>query len=143
MGNANRRTQLSEHIADILGTRDHPASGNSRLAVRKTIACGSMMMLALNPAQVGAVGLGEVELKSRLGQPLNATVPLTLREGESLPKNCVKPAPQSNSLARLSDLRVAAPARNGPGTYSVRISTTNPSTAKIVTAGALLSSQTY
>ncbi|MBT8442917.1 MAG: hypothetical protein KJO76_11065, partial [Gammaproteobacteria bacterium] len=126
MGNANQRTQLSEHIADILGTRDQPACGTSRLAIRKTIACGSMMMLALNPAQVGAVGLGEVELKSRLGQPLDATVPLTLREGESLPKNCVKPAPQNNSLARLSDLRVTAPARIGPGTYSVRISTTNP-----------------
>ncbi|MFW2405343.1 MAG: FimV family protein [Gammaproteobacteria bacterium] len=94
--------------------------------MRKTIACGSMMMLALNPAQVGAVGLGEVDLKSRLGQPLEATVPLTLREGESLPKNCVKPALQNNSLAKLSDLRVTAPARNGPGTYSVRISTTNP-----------------
>lgn len=126
MGNANRGTQLSEQIADILGTRDERVGDNPRPSVRKTIACGSMMMLAFSPAQVGAVGLGEVQLKSRLGQPLEATVPLTLREGESLPQNCVNPAPQNSSLAKLSDLRVTAPALSGPGTFSVRISTTNP-----------------
>jgi LPXTG-motif cell wall-anchored protein len=126
MGNVNRSTQLSEQIADILDTRSVAVHESCRLGVRKTIACGSMMMLALNPAQVGALSLGEIELKSRLGQPLEAIVPLTLREGESLPGNCVKPSPERNTLAKLRDIKVAAPVRTGPGTFNVRVSSTKP-----------------
>ena len=70
MGSANRRTKLREHIAEILGTRSVSPSDDSaersRLTVRKSVACGSMMLLAINPGHVGAVGLGNMSLKSRL-----------------------------------------------------------------------------
>jgi len=129
MGSANQRTILSEQIAEILGARERTVDAGdraaTRLSVRKSIACGSMMLLAINPGQVGAVGLGDIHLKSRLGQPLEATVPVILHEGESLPKNCVRPAPANNTLGSPRDMQVMAPARSGPGTYNVRITTAN------------------
>ena len=78
MSSANRSTTLSEDIAEILATRAQAAGTASTqelanlaapgLAVRKSIAVGSMMMLAINPAPVGAVGLGEIHVQSRLFQ---------------------------------------------------------------------------
>lgn len=130
MGSANRRTKLSEQIAEILGTRNTSATGGegerSRPTVRKSIACGSMMLLAINPGHVGAVGLGNMNLKSRLGQPLEATVPLTLNKGEYLPKNCVQQAPSNQALGAPRDMRVISPERNSPGTYEIRVTTANP-----------------
>ncbi len=121
---------LREHIAEILGTAGPSSgawrSGGARLAAHKTIACGSMMLLAMNPGRVGAVGLGEIHLKSRLGQPLEATVPLILGDGESLRQDCVQPAPASGSLRQPRDLRVLSPARTGPGAYEIRVTTANP-----------------
>lgn len=130
MGSATSRTNLSRQIADILGTGDRSADADNRvdsgLTVRKSIACGSMALLAINPAPAGAVGLGEIQLKSTLGQPLEAVVPLTLNAGESLPKNCVQPGPANNALGAPRDLRVKSPAHNGPGVYNIRVSTANP-----------------
>ncbi|MFQ5634965.1 MAG: FimV family protein [Gammaproteobacteria bacterium] len=129
MGSLNRRTTLRDQIADVLGKRVQAAPTgqrtSSRQIARKSIACSSMMMLAVNPAPVGAVGLGDMELNSRLGEPLEATVPLNLGAGESLPKNCVQPAPAGNGLGAPPGLQVASPSQVGPGTYQVRISTTN------------------
>ena len=96
------------------------------MTLRQSVAYGSMMMLAFNPAQVGAMGLGDMHVKSRLGQPLEASVPLTLGAGESLPKNCLQPTFANNTLRSPQDLRVQAPATAGPGRVEVRITTANP-----------------
>ena len=66
-----------------------PPAAPSGIRIRNAIACSSMMMLAVNPTLVGAVGLGEMQVKSSLGQPLAATVPLRLAAGETLSKDCV------------------------------------------------------
>lgn len=130
MGSGNLRMTLREQIAEILGTAGPSLgagrSGGARLAVHKSIACGSMMLLAMNPGRAGAAGLGEVHLKSNLGQPLVATVPLILGDGESLRQDCVQPAPASGSLRQPPDLRVVSPARTGPGAYEIRVTTANP-----------------
>lgn len=85
-----------------------------------------MILLAMNPGHVGAVGLGDLQLKSRLGQPLEAVVPVTLGKGESLPENCVKPAPSNPSLGAPPNINVSAPSLSGPGVYDVRINTAKP-----------------
>jgi len=130
MASANHKSILAEQIAEILGTggtaSDTQRNARSRSSVRKSIACGSIMLLAINPGQAGAVGLGDIHLKSQLGQPLAATVPLTLQKGESLPRNCAQPARTDNTLSSLPGLRVTSPEVSGPGTYNIRVTTANP-----------------
>lgn len=68
------------------------------------------IVLALTGAQAGAVGLGPVELRSRLGQALRAVVPLTLGSGERLAPACVRasrPALRDDGVPTLAPLRVA------------------------------------
>ncbi|MGI9341442.1 MAG: type IV pilus assembly protein FimV [Gammaproteobacteria bacterium] len=138
MGSCNRQMNLREQIAAIMDVRadaralrtedsaPHAGRATSRMTLRQSVAYGSMMMLAFNPAQVGAMGLGDMRVKSRLGQPLEASVPLTLGAGESLPKNCLQPTFANNTLRSPQDLRVQAPAMSGPGRVEVRITTANP-----------------
>ncbi|RLB60114.1 MAG: hypothetical protein DRH08_15885, partial [Deltaproteobacteria bacterium] len=83
-------------------------------------------LLIINPAQVSAVGLGEMNVKSQLGQPLNATVPITLAAGESIPKNCVAPTRNSSGIGSPTNLKVTTPAATQAGTYNLRVTTTNP-----------------
>jgi hypothetical protein len=126
----NLREQIAAIMdAHALRTEDSaPDAGRatSRMTLRQSVAYGSMMMLAFNPAQVGAMGLGDIHVKSRLGQPLEASVPLTLGDGEALPKNCLQPTFANNTLRSPQDLRVQAPATTGPGRVEVRITTANP-----------------
>ena len=130
MSSANRRTKLAEQIAAALGSADcgprNTGQPASRSGLRNSIAYGSMVLLTANPVLVGAAGFGEVALKSNFGQPLNATIPLTLGPGESVSKNCIQPAPASGNLAPPPDMRVHSPALTGPGTYELRVTTANP-----------------
>ncbi len=129
MGSSHRHTILGQYIANILGTgqlqTNSTRTGTTGRAA-KSLAYGSMALLAIAPAHVGAVGLGEIELRSQLGQPLNATVPLILSDGETLPANCVQPAPPGgNTLGTPPKLNITSPRATGPGTYSIRVSTAN------------------
>ena len=130
MSSANRRTKLPLQIAEILGSAEYGSRNTDQSALRSglrnSIACGSMVLLTANPLLVSAAGLGEVALKSQLGQPLHATVPLTLGPGESLSENCIQPAPASGNLAPPPDMRVHSPALKGPGTFELRVTTANP-----------------
>jgi len=130
MSSATRRNKLNEQIAEALGSADYgnrkTGQPTARSGLRNSIAYGSMVLLTANPILVGAAGLGEVTLQSQLGQPLSATIPLTLGPGESVHKDCIKPAPTSGTLAPPPDMRVLSPALRGPGTYELRVTTANP-----------------
>ncbi len=126
MGRAQGRSILSQSIAEILGTAPPPVSRVEQPGpLRKSLIYTSMALLAINPAAVNAVGLGELNVNSQLGQPLDATIPITLGRGESLPRNCVAPAHGSSGLDTPSKLQVSTPAATQPGTYSLRVTTTN------------------
>jgi len=126
MGPAESKSKLSQSIAEILGTAE--PVGNTTIhpgPFRKSLIYSSMALLAINPVAVNAVGLGEISVNSHLGQPLDATVPLTLAAGESIPKDCVAPARNSSAIGTPKKLRVSSPAATQPGTYNLRVTTTN------------------
>ncbi len=126
MGRAQGRSTLSQSIAEILGTAepdDRAVSGPGPF--RKSLIYSSMALLAINPVAVNAVGLGELNVNSQLGQPLNATVPVTLAPGESMPKDCVATTRGNSGIAAPGKLRVSNPAATQPGTYNLRVTTTN------------------
>ncbi|MDJ0928695.1 MAG: hypothetical protein QNJ73_13745 [Gammaproteobacteria bacterium] len=83
-------------------------------------------MLALSPAPGMAVGIGDVKLNSRLGQPLRATVPVRLASGEALTTGCVKSTNQQGDLRSPRDVDVRTPAASGPGVYDLELSTVLP-----------------
>ncbi len=126
MGPAESKTKLSQSIAEILGTAE-PA-GNTAMhpgPFRRSLIYSSMALLAINPVAVNAVGLGEMSVNSHLGQPLDATVPFTLAAGESIRQDCVVPARTSSAIGSPKKLRVSSPAATQPGTYNLRVTTTN------------------
>lgn len=126
MGRADSRSILSQSIAEVLGTAE-PSSGTAVAPgpLRKSLIYAGMALLAINPAQVSAVGLGEMQVNSQIGQPLDAAVPVILGPGESLPKDCVAPKRGDGGLGTPANLRVSTPAAARPGTYSLRITSAN------------------
>ena len=126
MGPAESKSNLSQSIAEILGTAEPTSDSSIRPGpFRRTLIYSSMALLAINPAAVNAVGLGEIRVNSHLGQPLDATVPVTLTAGESLPKDCVAPTRGNSGIAAPGNLRVSSPAIAQPGTYNLRVTTAN------------------
>lgn len=127
MERANRRSILSEHIAEILRPADTFAKPRNhfRAAASKSLICGGMALLVMAPVRVEAIGLGEITVQSTLGRPLQAVVPMHVGKGETLPANCVAPGKGRGELGGAANLRVRAPVINGPGTYNLRISTPN------------------
>ena len=124
MGRSNRRSILGQQIAEILGTARLSGAGRTqfREAATKGLICGSVALLVAAPAQVDAVGLGEITVESTLGRPLQAVVPLRVGTGETLPADCVKPGTSRGDLNKPRNLRVKSPAVASPGTYNLRIS---------------------
>ena len=130
MGRLRRRSILRQQIAEILGTdkvsgqvgqplRRHPVPG-------KSLIFGGMALLAMNPSQVSAIGLGELVLQSSLGEPLQAVVPMTVGHGEALDSNCIKATSRRAGLRAPSGVRVSSPVTSQPGRYDVKITTTEP-----------------
>lgn len=126
MGRAQSRSILSQSIAETLGTAQPEFFDAGRPGpLRRSLIYSSMALLAISPTQVNAVGLGELNVQSSIGQPLNAVVPITLAAGESLPKNCVAPTRGNSGIGTPATLRVTTPAATQPGTYNLRVTTTN------------------
>jgi len=126
MGPVESKSKLCQSIAEILGTAE-PANNTAMHPgpFRRSLIYSSMALLAINPVAVNAVGLGEISVNSHLGQPLDATVPFTLAAGESIPQDCIAPARASSAIGTPKKLRVSSPAATQPGTYNLRVSTTN------------------
>lgn len=113
---------LRTAIADVLRDGGLPAA--TRLALR-TAALSGLCIVSLVPA-AGALSLGELEVRSRLGEPLQAQLPLTLGPGESLAAGCISQGRATDDLARLPQLRIQAPVAGQAGAYTVRLSTPRP-----------------
>ena len=92
-------------------TRQHTAKEQrpalAALASRLTGVIGLALPLLL-PATVDAVGIGDITLQSRLGEPLSASVPLTASAEESLNESC------------LSLITPASPEMGNPDDFLVR-----------------------
>ena len=130
MGRPKRRSILGQQIAEILGTGTPFASAGQHTAVNpaatRSLLLGGVALLTLNPSQVSAVGLGDIVLESRLGEPLRATVPMNVTQGETLPANCVTATSRQTELRVPDRVRVASPPASVAGNYTVQISTLSP-----------------
>jgi hypothetical protein len=88
---------------------------------------GGVALMTLASAPSRAAGLGELQLHSALGQPLRASVPLTVSRGENLTSGCVSvPPTQSGQLSTLASPRVRSPDTARPGTYRLEVTTAKP-----------------
>lgn len=81
-----------------------------------------LCLAAWLPMAASALSLGELNVQSRLGQPLNASVPVRLAPGETLAPECVTQSFGSGGLPAVPGLRVNTPRVNQPGNYQLQLS---------------------
>ena len=94
-----------------------------RLAIRRVSAVPVLtgsMLLVLAPAGQ-ALTLGDISVRSTLGQRLDATVPVRLGAGETLAGACVAPGQQGSDLRHVPGARVTAPEAAREGVYQLRV----------------------
>jgi len=94
-----------------------------RLAIRQVSAVPvltSSILLGLAPASQ-ALTLGDISVRSALGQRLDATVPVRLGAGETLASTCVVPGQQGSDLRGVPGTRVTAPDATREGAYELRV----------------------
>jgi len=78
------------------------------------------LMLGLLPQGAEAMGLGRPQVHSSLGKPLDASVPLSLADGEQLPDNCVR-AEVSAGDARVPAGLLQMRVEGEPGQLRIRL----------------------
>jgi phage tail protein X len=78
------------------------------------------LLLAMAPA-VQAITLGDISVRSTLGQRLQATVPVYLNAGEALAGGCVAPRSGTSDLRRVPGAKVTTPEATREGVYEVQV----------------------
>lgn len=94
-----------------------------RTAIRQVSAAPVLtgsILLGLAPAG-HALTLGDISVRSTLGQRLDATVPVRLAPGESLDGTCVAPGQQGSDLRHVPGTSVTAPQAAREGVYELRV----------------------
>ena len=102
-----------------------PSNSLLRLAIRQVSAgpflTGSLLLGMAPAAQ--AISLGDIGVRSTLGQKLDATVQVYLGPGETLNSGCIAPGSGSSDLRRVPGVDVATPAVTGEGSFQLRVTT--------------------
>jgi LysM repeat protein len=81
-----------------------------------------MIATVLMPAH--AITLGEIAVHSPLGQPLNATVPVQIAQGEYLGASCVTaPASADTQIGGLRQVNIKVPETAMAGTHQIQLTT--------------------
>ncbi len=100
-----------------------PSDSLLRLAVRQVSArpflTGSLLLVMAPAAQ--AITLGDISVRSTLGQRLQATVPVYLGAGEALAGGCVAPRSGTSDLRRVPGADVTTPEATREGVYEVQV----------------------
>ncbi len=94
-----------------------------RLAIRQASAAPVLtgsILLGMAPAG-HALTLGDISVRSTLGQRLDATVPVRLGAGETLESTCVVPGQQASDLRHVPGAEVTAPQAAREGIYELRV----------------------
>ena len=98
--------------------------GLNALTVRHNLASFVTATLLAVPSLSAAITLGEIDVHSAFGQPLRATIPVTISSGEALTKNCIyQPAitKSPDELKIPGDLDIRFPLTAIAGTHAVEI----------------------
>lgn len=99
-----------------------------RLAIRQVSAVPVLtgsILFGLAPAG-HALTLGDIHVRSALGQRLNATVPVRLGAGESLDGSCISPGRLATELRGVPGATVTSPQAAREGAYELRVTTDAP-----------------
>ncbi len=121
-----QQSELAREISTVLARKGTGNRERHSFATRSVLSC-SLFMLALGPAPVGAVGLGELTTHSTLGQPLRATVPLRLGNEERVSSKCITTTGGAASgLKGPAKLTLKAPRVQGPGNFVLELGTRVP-----------------
>jgi len=99
---------------------------NLRSTAATSIICSSMAVLAMNPGKVDALNLGPIDIRSAVGQPLRAVVPVIVDKGEVLSNACIATSTERTGLVAPDNIVIDSPAVSGPGEYQIQITTPNP-----------------
>jgi hypothetical protein len=132
MASENRQSRLSLEISRILAGGDKTPSANSERQLftnpaARSMVYGSMAALVMAPVQTGAVALGDITVRSTLGEPLRATVPLQTSKGETLVPNCITvPNRSSSGLDGLKDTKLSFTPGAKAGEFNLQIRTIKP-----------------
>ncbi len=129
-GAPHRSLPLSRHMAAIMRSDyasrvSDPLPGRSShsLATR-ALVYSSMALLSLGPIPVAAVGFGDIQLRSGLGEPMRATVPLRLAPGEAIAPSCVATGGlPRQELTSPPNLTARAPTAVGPAVVNIELAT--------------------
>ncbi len=94
-----------------------------RLAIRQVFArpllTGSLLLVLAPAGQT--LTLGDINIRSTLGQRLDATVPVRLGAGEALASTCVSPGHQTADLRSIPGADVTTPEATREGVYQLRV----------------------
>ena len=116
------RSLLAQHIDAVLAGGRAPCSellppldsSRSKAAVcppvSKPILCAGLAFMVLDPGNASAVSLGELSVDSNLNQPLSASVPVRINDGELLTGDCVTiPEHSGDELGNLNNPELKVP----------------------------------
>lgn len=92
----------------------------ARVGTGAALLAGSLLLVLAPAGQ--ALTLGDINVRSALGQRLNATVPVRLGAGESLAAACVVPGEQASDLRRVPGVKVTTPEAAREGQYELKVS---------------------
>ncbi len=121
MSAGNSKHTLANDIAMAL------QSDRSRELSSRGLLAAGVALAILQAPPANAVALGDLSVKSSLGQPLVATTTARLGPGESISSACVSaPALRGNDIGNPTGLTVTTLAGTTPGTYPVEIRSARP-----------------
>ena len=127
MESAGSRLEITQAVRAILEQRSAAKRGLLVPMAGPVSNLAGIALLSLAPAAVTAVGLGEIQPQSSLGEPLRASVPLSLASGESVRPGCITvPPKQQSDLRQPANATVTTPLASGPGVLQLGVSTTRP-----------------
>ncbi|MGI9330639.1 MAG: hypothetical protein ACR2QB_07945 [Gammaproteobacteria bacterium] len=127
MGSAGSRLDIAQAVRAILEQRSAAKRGLAIPTAGPVSNLAGIALLSLAPAAVTAVGLGEIQSQSSLGEPLRASVPISLASGESVRPGCITVPPKRQSDFRQpASARVNTPQASGPGVLQLGLSTVQP-----------------
>lgn len=129
MGSAASSSEITRAVRRLLarpsgaGRSQAPVIG----PVARSAVMGGIALLTLAPGAATAVGLGEAQPSSALGEPLRATVPMRLATGEAIRPGCVTtPARAGSDLRSPAGTRVRTPQATGPALLELEVTSRQP-----------------
>ena len=88
---------------------------------RAILLAGAAALACCQALTAHALELGELQIKSRIGQPLLVTAAARISRGESLTAGCITSTTPDSSMGGISNLKVQVPQTSTPGTYLIKI----------------------